>query len=171
MLVLSSLVSRKVEEKHDKRRLKDNLLNKFEHSEHWSDEMWQSRMAGGGAKKKIFQYCTDPSEQEILYLRALQDHSGSNLIDPKKWFFLVHFPCRMGKQLTFHHQFRIATGKSKKLRNRQKDSILPTCGIHGQNHKDPETIDLNSPRHAQSRHKAWNKHDINLALKKGLKFY
>ena len=46
------------------------------------------------------------------------------------------------------------------------------------NHKDPDTIDLNAPRLAQYMHKAWKKHqntvywvDINLALKKGLKFY
>ena len=46
------------------------------------------------------------------------------------------------------------------------------------NHKDPDTIDLNAPRHAQYMHKAWKRHqnavywvDINLALKKGLKFY
>ena len=46
------------------------------------------------------------------------------------------------------------------------------------NHKDPDTIDLGAPRHAQYMHKAWKKHqntvywvDINLALKKGLKFY
>ena len=45
-------------------------------------------------------------------------------------------------------------------------------------HKDPDTIDLSAPRHAQYMHKAWKKHqntvywvDINLALKKGLKFY
>ena len=38
-------------------------------------------MAGGGGNNKIFQYCTDPSGQ-ILYLRALQGHSGRNLIDP-----------------------------------------------------------------------------------------
>ena len=39
-------------------------------------------MAGGGGNKKSDQYCTDPSGQEILYLRALQGHSGRNLIDP-----------------------------------------------------------------------------------------
>ena len=46
------------------------------------------------------------------------------------------------------------------------------------NHEDPVTIDLNEPRHAQYMHKALQKHkmtaywvDINLALKKGLKFY
>ena len=31
--------------------------------------------------KKRFQYCTDSSET-IVYLRALQGHSGRNLIDP-----------------------------------------------------------------------------------------
>ena len=63
-------------------RLIDYLRNDFVHSQHWSDEMWKSRMAGGGGNKKIFQYCADPSGQEILYLRALQGHSGRNPIDP-----------------------------------------------------------------------------------------
>ena len=43
--------------------------------------------------------------------------------------------------------------------------------------KDPDTIDLEAPRLAQYMHKTWKKHqntvywvDINLALKKGLKF-
>ena len=63
-------------------RLKDDLENKFEHSQHWSDDVWKSKMAGGGGNKKRFQYCTDPSGKEILYLRALQGHSGRNPIDP-----------------------------------------------------------------------------------------
>ena len=53
----------------------------FVHSRHWSDEKWKSIMAKGGGNKKIFQYCTD-SSRTILYLRALQGHSGRNLIDP-----------------------------------------------------------------------------------------
>ena len=52
-------------------RLKDYLRNEFENSQYWSDEMWKSKMAGGGGNKKRFQYCTDSSGQEILYLRAL----------------------------------------------------------------------------------------------------
>ena len=36
-------------------------------------------MAGGGRNKKRFQYCTHPSGV-TLYLRALQGHSGRNLI-------------------------------------------------------------------------------------------
>ena len=46
------------------------------------------------------------------------------------------------------------------------------------NHKDPDTIDLNEPLHARYMHNSWKKHqntvdwvDINLALKKGFKFY
>ena len=38
-------------------------------------------MAEGGGHQKIFQFCTD-SSGAILYLRALQGHSGRNLIDP-----------------------------------------------------------------------------------------
>ena len=63
-------------------RLKDYLRNDFMQSQHWSDDKWKSTMAKGGGNKKRFQYCTDPSGQEILYLRALQGHSGRNLIDP-----------------------------------------------------------------------------------------
>ena len=46
------------------------------------DDNWKKIMAGGGGNKKRYQYCTDPSGQEFLYLRALQGHSGRNLIDP-----------------------------------------------------------------------------------------
>ena len=45
-------------------------------------------------------------------------------------------------------------------------------------HKDPDVIDLSVPRQAQYLHKPWKRHqdaeywvDINLAFKKGLKFY
>ena len=63
-------------------RLKDDLRNKFEHSQCWSDEVWKSTMAKSGGNNKRFHYCTDPSGQEILYLRALQGHSGRNPFDP-----------------------------------------------------------------------------------------
>ena len=44
-------------------RRKDYLRNHFVQSQHWSDEKWKSTMAKGGGNKKIFQYCTDPSEK------------------------------------------------------------------------------------------------------------
>ena len=62
-------------------RVKDYLENHFVYSQHWYDEKWKSTMArGGGGNKKISQYCTD-SSGEILSLRALQGHSGRNLVD------------------------------------------------------------------------------------------
>ena len=82
----------------------------------------------------------------------------------------------MCNQFTFHHQFRIDTWRSKI--EQQTDSILAACGSHGQDHKDLDTIDLEAPRHAQYMHKTLKKQqntaywvDINLVLKKGLKFY
>ena len=62
------------------------------------------------------------------------------------------------------------------MNNRQTVFILFVDPMD-KNHKDPDTIDLNKPRHAQYKQK-WKKHqntvcwvDINLALRKGLKFY
>ena len=62
-------------------RIKDNLQKHFPYCHHWSDEKWKKSMARGGGNKKRHQYCTDPSGA-ILYLRALQGHSGRSLIDP-----------------------------------------------------------------------------------------
>ena len=136
---------------------------------------------GGGGNKKRFQYCTDASG-EILYLRAPQGHSGRSLIDPSlqdsvlnsERFLPVHSSCRMCNQFTFH-QFGIDTRRSKF--EQQTNSILSACGSHGQN-KDPDTIDLNAPLHAQYMHKAWKRDqntvywvDINLPIRKGLTFY
>ena len=38
-------------------------------------------LAAGGGDKRRFQYCTDESGANV-YFRALQGHSGRNLIDP-----------------------------------------------------------------------------------------
>ena len=94
-------------------RLKDYLRNKFENPQHWSDELWKSKMAGGGGNKNRFQYCTDSSEQEILYLRALQGHSGRSPTDPalqdnffSRQFLRVHLSYWMCNQFTLHHKIQ-----------------------------------------------------------------
>ena len=60
----------------------------------------------------------------------------------------------------------------------QTDSGFLPIDPMDKNHKDPDTIDLSVPRHAQYIHKAWKRHqdavywvDISLAMRKGLKFY
>ena len=63
------------------------------------------------------------------------------------------------------------------MNKRQTVFFLPVDPMD-KNHKDPDTIDLSKPRHAQYMHKAWKRHqdavywvDINLAIRKGFKFY
>ena len=62
-------------------RIKFHLRNHSSQVQHWSDDRWKSCLASGGGSKKRYQYCSDNSGT-ILYLRALQGHSGHNLIDP-----------------------------------------------------------------------------------------
>ena len=62
-------------------RIKENLQSQFPHSPHWSDGRWKECLAGGGGNKRRFQYCTNPSKT-LVYFRALQGHSGRNIIDP-----------------------------------------------------------------------------------------
>ena len=166
-------------------RIKEYLRNDLERSQHWSDEKWKSTMAIGGGNKKIFQYCTDPSAQEILYLRALQGHSGRNPIDPTLQdnalipnnFF--EYICHIGCAFKLHSikNSGLIPGGQKLSKERQTVFFLhvnPT----DKEHRDPNKIDLKAPRLAQYMHKAWKKHqntvywvDIKLAQKKGLKFY
>ena len=62
-------------------KIKENLQNQFPQSIHWSDDRWKACLAAGGGVKRRFQYYTDDSGA-IIYFRALQQHSGRNLIDP-----------------------------------------------------------------------------------------
>ena len=57
--------------------IKFHLRNQFSQVQHWSDERWKACLAAGGSTKRRYQYCSD-SSGTILYLRALQGHSGHN---------------------------------------------------------------------------------------------
>ena len=58
-------------------KIKFYLRNHHSQVHRWSDDRWKACLAAGGG----YQYYSDDSGT-ILYLRALQGHSGSNLIDP-----------------------------------------------------------------------------------------
>ena len=81
LLRLSQQVHRKEDGVVHFWRMKENLQNQFPQSIHWSDDRWKACLASGGGAKRRFQYCTDISGT-MIYLRALQGHSGRNLIDP-----------------------------------------------------------------------------------------
>ena len=140
-------------------------------------------MAGGGGNKKRYQYCTD-SSGTIVYLRALQGHSGRNIINPtlhdnliiQSNFFLYIYHIGCGFNLhSILNSGLIPGGQS--LSKRQTVFFLPVDPMD-KNHKDPETIDLGAPRLARyvNKHGKNSKTqffgvDINLAIEKGLKFY
>ena len=164
-------------------RIKEYLRNDLERSQHWSDEKWKSTMAKGGGNKKRFQYCTDPSG-EILYLRALQGHSGRNLIDPSLhdnvlipndfFEYIYHVGCAINLHSIINAGL-IPGGQN--LSNRQTVFFLPVDPMDKE-HKDPDEIDLNAPRLAWYKQKVWKKYqntvywvDIKLAQMKGFKFY
>ena len=164
-------------------RIKENLQKYFLHCPHWSDSKWIVCLAGGGGNQKRFQYCIH-SSGTIVYLRALQGHSGRNLIDPslqdnvmiKSNFFqyINHVGCAINLHSIISSGL-IPGGQN--LSNRQTVFFLPVDPTD-KNHKDPDVIDLSEPRRAQNLHKAWKRHqdvvywvDINLDMKKGLKFH
>ena len=164
-------------------RIKENLQTYFLYSFHWSGSKWKACLARGGGNKKIYQYSTD-SSRIILYFRALQNHSGRNLIDlssqdnvliPDGFFkYIYHVGCAINLHAIINS--RLIPG-SQIFCNRQKVFFL-LVDLMVKEHKDLDTIDLGALQLAQHMHKAWKKHqntvywvDIKLAQKKGLKFY
>ena len=146
----------------------------------------RSIMAGGGGNKNIFQYCTDPSGQEILYLRALQGHSGRNPIDLSlqdnvlisNYFFeyIYHIGCAIN---SLHHKFRIDTVRTKFERSKKdRQYSLRLWILWIKNTKIRMRLTwTHHVLHGTSR-KKWKRHqdtvywvDIQLAQQKGLKFY
>ena len=149
-------------------RLKDHLRTKFENSRYLSDEMWKSRMAGGGGNKKRFQYCTDPSGQEILYLRALQGHSRRNLIHPSLqdnvlipndfFEYIYHTGCAINLN-SITNSGLIPGGQN--LNNRKTVFFLSLDPMNKEL-KDSYEIDLNAPRLAWYKQKVeeTSKHSV-----------
>ena len=135
-------------------RINFYLRNQFPQTLYWSDDRWKLCLAAGGGAKRRFQYCTDDSGA-IIYLRALQGHSGRNLIDlslqdnvviPSNFFQHIH---HVGCAFNLHSIINnglILGGQN--FSKRQTVFFLPIDPIDKE-HKDPEKIDLNVPRRAQ----------------------
>ena len=122
-------------------------------------------------------------QEQFVYFRALQGHSGRKLIDPSlqdnviiqsNFFqYIYHVGCAFNLHSIISSGL-IPGGQSSS--KRQTIFFLPVDPMD-KSHKDPDVIDLSVPRHAQYLHIAWKKHqdaenwvDIHLAIAKGLKF-
>ena len=140
-------------------------------------------MAAGGVAKRRYQYCTDGSGI-IVYLRALQGHSGRNLIDPTLQdnvvipsnFFQYNY--HVGCAINLHSIINSGLIPGGQILNNRHTVFFLLVDPMDKNHEDLDVIDLSVPRRAQYLHKAWKRHqdavhwvDVNLALKKGLTFY
>ena len=133
-------------------------------SRYWSDDMWKSRMAGGGSNKKRFQYCTDPSGQEIPYVRALQGHSGRNPIDPSlqdnvlipdNFFeYIYHTGCAINLH-SITNSGLIAGGQHS--RRDRLTAFFTAVNPMNKDHRDPQELDLTKPCPASYKQK-WTRH-------------
>ena len=164
-------------------RIKNYHQNQFSQTTYWSDDRWKACLPPGGGAKRRYQYCTDISGT-IIYFRALQGHSGRNLIDPslqdnvaiQSGFFhhIYHIGCAFNLHSIINNGLIPGGQNSSK---RQTVFFLP-IDPRDKGHQDPAKIDFNEPRRAQYLHSASKKHqdavfwvDINLAIQKGLTFY
>ena len=164
-------------------KIKFHLRNHHSQIQNWSDDGWKACLAAGGGSKRRYQYCSD-NLGTILYLRVVQRHSGSNLIDPTLqdnvligtgiFPYIYHVGC------TFNLHSIINNGLipgGQNLSRRQTVFFLP-LDPRNESHRDLEHIDFSAPRLARYMHSAWKRHqdavfwvDIDLGIKEGLAFY
>ena len=164
-------------------RIRFYLRSHSSQVQHWSDDRWKACLAARGGSKRRYQYCSDNSGR-ILYLRALQGHSGNNLIDPTLqdnvvigsgiFHYIYHIGCAFNLHSTINNGLIPGGQNSSK---RQTIFFLP-IDPRDESHRDPEHIDFSVPRLARYVHSAWKRHqdavfwvDIDLAINEGLTFY
>ena len=140
-------------------------------------------MAAGGGPKRRYQYCSDYLGS-IIYLRALQGHSGDSLVDLSLQDNVLIgpgiFPYIYHVGSNFNLKSIISNGLipgGQDLSKRQSVFFLP-INPRNENHKDPEYIDYSVPRLARYLQNTWKRHqdtvfwiDIDLGIREGLKFY
>ena len=164
-------------------RIKFYLRNHSSQVQHWSDDRWKACLAAGGSSKRRYQYCSDNSGR-ILYLRALEGHSGNNLIDPTLQDNVVigtgifHHIYHIGCAFNLHSIINNGLIPGGQDSSRRKTVFFLPIDPRDKHHKDPEYIDFSVPRRARYVHSAWKKHqdavfwvDIDLAIREGLTFY
>ena len=150
-------------------KIKFHLRNHHSQIQNWSDDRWKACLAAGGGSKRRYQYCSDNSGT-ILYLRAVQGHSGSNLIDPTLqdnvvigpgiFPYIYHVGCTSNLHSIINNGL-VPGGQN--LSRRQSVFFLPV-DPRNESHRDPEYIDFSVPRLARYMHKAWKRHQDAVVL-------
>ena len=119
--------------------------------QNWSGSRWIACLAAGGGPKRRYQYCSDYFGS-IIFLRALQGHSGNSLVDlALQDNVLIEpgiFPYIYHVGSNFNLKSIISNGLipgGQDLSKRQSVFFLPT-DPRKEDHKDPEYIDCSVPR-------------------------
>ena len=111
--------------------------------QNWSDNRWLACLAAGGGPKRRYQYCSDYLGS-IIYLRALQGHSGDSIIDlalqdpvlisPGVFLYIYH----VGSNFNIPSILNIGLiPGGLELSGRQSVFFLPV-DPRDENHQDPE---------------------------------
>ena len=143
--------------------LKNFLQSQFSQIPHWSDDRWKACLAAGGGAKRRYQYCTD-SSGTILYLRALQGHSGGNLLDPslqdnviiQSNFFKYIF--HVGCAINLHSIMNSGLITGGQSLSKRQTVFFTSVDSMNKEHKYPSNIDLEAPRLAWYKQKKWKIH-------------
>ena len=164
-------------------KIKFHLRDHHPQIQNWSDDRWKACLAAGGGSKRRYQYCSD-NLGSIIYLRALQGHSGSNLIDPTLQDHVLIGPgifpyiYHVGSNFNLHSIISSGLIPGGQNSSRRQTVFFLLVDPRKEDHKDPEHIDFSVPRRARYMHSAWKRHqdavfwvDINLAIREGLTFY
>ena len=166
-----------------------SALNKIIHNSHFKrrisleEERWKSCLAAGGGSQRRYQYCSDYLGS-IIYLCALQGHSGHNLIDPTLQDNVIiqrgifHHIHHIGCAFNLHSIINNGLIPGGQGSSRRQTVFFLPIDPRDKNHEDPEHIDFSVPHRARYVHSAWKKHqdavfwvDIDFAIKEGLTFY
>ena len=165
-------------------KIKFHVLDYSLSTQNWSDNRWLACLAAGGGPKRRYQYCSD-SVGSIIYLRALQGHSGDSIIDLAMQDHVLISPGIFPYIYHVGSNFNISSILSnglipggQELSRRQSVFFLPV-DPRDENHRDPETLDYSVPRRARYMQNNWKRHqdtvfwiDIDLGIiKEGLKSY
>ena len=140
----------------------------------------------GGGPKKRFQYCLNPDfSKHSLYFRAIQGHSGGDLVDPTLQDNVLlpddfaQYICHIGNGIELHSVIKSGLFPGGRSLRKDRQSVFFTAVNPMYAGEDLEEVlyDLDKPRTAVYKH-TWKAHQntvywchLKLAQRKGLQFY
>ena len=159
-------------------RLRDDLRNKFEYSQYWSDDVSKGKMAGGGGnKKKSILYWSvrtinslHSSSPRSFRTQSHRSYTAGQCVE----YILSYWMC---SQFALHHKFRIDSGEDKILAGTDRRySLQPWIPCIRITKIRKSLIWPNNVLHRSTKSGKCTKIrcigvDFQLAQRKGLKFY